>query len=240
MSERRLRVLLVDDEPLALERLQLLCATLEGIDLAGTAADGAAALRLIDSLNPDLVLLDISMPGLDGMEVARTLAPHSPAIIFVTAHEEFALPAFDIGAVDYLLKPVAPDRLARAVERARQRGPHQPQAATRYTEEFWVPHRGELVRIAAAAIDLIEAERDYMRLHVGTRSFLLHATIASLESRLDPDKFLRIHRSIILPRARIARLRHAGDGQWCAVLTGGAEHRIGRTYLDKVRAIAGR
>jgi two-component system response regulator AlgR len=242
MSAATLRTLIVDDEPLAVERMQILCARLADLHLVGTAGDGNTALRLITALAPDLILLDISMPGLDGMAVARAVAasPHRPAIVFVTAFDEFAVAAFDVAATDYLLKPVSAERLERAVARVRTQlatSPPGRPAASAFTTEFWVPHRAEIIRIAAADIDLIEAERDYMRLHVGARSYLLHATITELERRLDPEQFLRLHRSTIVPRSRIARLRHDGAGTWEAVTTGGRALRVGRTYLQRVREI---
>lgn len=246
---RAMRTLIVDDEPLAIERLQLICARDPAIEVIGTASDGAAALRLVEALSPDLLLLDIAMPELDGIGVARALARHAnpPAIIFVTAFDSFAVEAFDIAAVDYVLKPVAPDRLARAVARVGERraeaaAPAQAAAAedSPYAQEFWVPHRSELIRIAAEDIDRIDAERDYMRLHVGPRSFLLHQTIGSLEERLDPERFIRVHRSTIVRRERIARLRHDGSGVWFADLADDGEVRIGRTYLAQVKAMAGR
>lgn len=247
-----MRTLIVDDEPLAIERLQLICAREPAIEVVGTASDGAAALRLVDALTPDLLLLDIAMPELDGIGVARALARRQapPAIIFVTAFDGFAVEAFDIDAVDYVLKPVAPDRLARAVQRVAERratyasAPQAPAGplpdTQRYASEFWVPHRAELVRIAAEDIERIDAERDYMRLHVGGRSFLLHQTIASLEERLDPERFIRVHRSTIIRRDRIARLRHDGSGVWYADLVDDGDVRIGRTYLASVKAMAGR
>jgi two-component system response regulator AlgR len=249
-----MRTLIVDDEPLAIERLQLICAREPTIEVVGTASDGAAALRLTDALSPDLLLLDIAMPELDGIGVARALARResSPAIIFVTAFDSFAVEAFDIDAVDYVLKPVAPDRLARAVQRVAERRAQrardagaQPVLAAApaeqpYATEFWVPHRAELIRIAVEDIERIDAERDYMRLHVGGRSFLLHQTIASLEERLNPERFIRVHRSTIVRRDRIARLRHDGSGVWFADLAEGGDVRIGRTYLAAVKAMAGR
>lgn len=252
MSEPgRLRVLIVDDEPLAVERLQILCARVAGVDLAGTATDGAAALRLVEALKPDLLLLDIAMPGLDGMAVARTLEGETkrPAVIFVTAFDQFAVAAFDVAAVDYLLKPVAQDRLEKAIARVRglidkagSGGNPEPvpAAGTGWATEFWVPHRDEIIRISARQIDLIEAERDYMRLHVGPRSYLLHHTIGELERRLDPAEFVRLHRSTIARRERIAGFRHDGDGVWRAELKDGKFVRIGRSYLANARAMAGR
>lgn len=245
-----IRTLIVDDEPLAVERLQMLCAREPRIALAGTASDGEAALRLIEGLEPDLVMLDIAMPLLDGLGVARATSRMGicPAVIFVTAFEGFAVEAFDLAAVDYLLKPVAHDRLSRAIDRVEQalrnRDPAAPAtgsaAEPEWAEEFWVPHRSELIRIGAAQIDWIEAERDYMRLHVGKSSYLLHQTISSLENRLDPQHFVRLHRSYIVRRDHIARLRHDGSGVWSAHLADGTEIRIGRTYLANARAMAGR
>jgi two-component system response regulator AlgR len=245
MTEQKpLRTLLVDDEPLAIERLQILCARVAGLHLVGTASDGAAALRMVEALKPDLLLLDIAMPGLDGMAVAKALQdlPARPAVIFVTAFDQFAVAAFDVSAVDYLLKPVAQDRLERAVSRvhAQVASGAGPQAAESYTQELWVPHRSEMIRIAARDIDLIEAERDYMRLHVGPRSYLLHRTITELARRLDPGMFVRLHRSTIVQRDRIAGFKHDGMGVWTAQLRDGRELRIGRTYLADARAMAGR
>lgn len=236
-----LRTLIVDDEPLAVERLQILCARIAGLSLVGTATEGAAALRLIESLSPDLVLLDIMMPGVDGMALAHALAgrTHRPAIIFVTAFAQFALEAFDVAAVDYLLKPVEAARLARAIVRVRAqlKAGGEPAPLSQWTREFWVPHRAGIVRIAARDIDLIEAERDYMRLHVGPRSFLLHKTITELERQLDPAEFVRLHRSTLVPRGRIIGFRHNGSGAWEAQLQGGRWLRVGRTYLANARAM---
>jgi two-component system response regulator AlgR len=244
-----LRTLLVDDEPLAIERLQILCARVPGLHLVGTASDGEAALRLVEALKPDLLLLDIAMPGLDGMAVAKALERLNPkpAVIFATAFDQFAVAAFDVSAVDYLLKPVAQERLERAVGRVRAQIAAAPAPAANnaaapsgYTQEFWVPHRAEIVRIPTGDIDLIEAERDYMRLHVGPRSYLLHQTITALERRLDPTLFIRLHRSTIAQRDRIAGFKHDGMGAWTAQLKDGREVRIGRTYLAEARALAGR
>jgi two-component system response regulator AlgR len=145
-------------------------------------------------------------------------------VIFATAFDQFAVAAFDVSAVDYLLKPVSQDRLERAVGRVRAQIAAMPApavgdaapAASTYTQEFWVPHRAEIVRIPTRDIDLVEAERDYMRLHVGPRSYLLHQTITALERRLDPAMFIRLHRSTIAQRDRIAGFKHDGMGAWTA------------------------
>ncbi|MAF61328.1 MULTISPECIES: response regulator transcription factor [Pseudomonadota] len=244
-----LRTMIVDDEPLAVERLQLLCARLPRISLVGTASDGESALRLAEQLKPELVFLDINMPRLDGMGVARALGKtgQSPAIIFVTAYQAFAVEAFDLAAIDYLLKPVATDRLERAVARVLERRsavlanpPATPPAQGDWVREFWVPHRSELKRIDADLIERIDAERDYMRLHVGTRSYLMHETIKTLEERLDPSRFVRLHRSHIVRNDYITSLRHNGGGVWFACLADGSELRVGRTYLARVKEMAGR
>ena len=249
---RTLRTLIADDEPLAVERMQIICAGIPALAVVGTANDGAAALRLIDALTPDLVLLDMTMPELDGLGVARRLGgkDNAPAIVFVTAHDSFAVEAFDLDAVDYVLKPVTAERLERAIGRAlARRGAGAPREVSDWIAEFWVPHRSELLRIAADDVTRIDAERDYVRLHLadstsglqgGARSYLLLQTIAGLEARLDPAKFIRVHRSVILRRDRIVGLRHDGLGVWSVELAGEEPVRIGRTYLGKVKALAGR
>lgn len=250
-----MRTLIVDDEPLAVERMQILCSRIPALQVVGTASDGAAALRLIAALTPDLVLLDMTMPEVDGLGVARALAGQAqrPAVVFVTAHDDFAVEAFDCDAVDYVLKPVAQDRLERAVERAQARraaassdaAPVADQPASEWIEEFWVPHRSELIRVGASDLERIDAERDYVRLHVGHqngqgRSYMMLHTIAGLEARLDPERFIRLHRSTIVRRDRIAGLKHDGLGVWSAELADGSVQRIGRTYLAQVKAMAGR
>ena len=238
---RTLRTLIVDDEPLAIERLQILAGQQDGVALVGTASDGASALRMVDALAPDLLLCDIAMPDLDGLAVAAALdkLDNPPAVVFVTAFDRYAVAAFDVAAVDYLLKPVSPDRLARALARVREWSAtdRAPKQKSKWITEFWVQNRGEMLRIDADQVDLIEAERDYMRLHVGGRSWLIHQTIKSLEARMDPDQFMRIHRSKMIRRDGIVGLKHHGDGAWSVDLGEGGVHRIGRTYLHDVKAI---
>ncbi len=258
MAEPLLRTLIVDDEPLAIERLQVLCRQIGGLDVVGTAGDGLLALQQAEVLAPDLVLLDMTMPELDGLGVARRLAKRDnpPAIVFVTAHDSFAVEAFDLDAVDYVLKPVTPERLARAIQRAsaqrasahsasERRGAARVRPASPWIGEFWVPYRSELLRIAASDVDRIDAERDYVRLHVAqigaaNRSYLLLHTVSGLETRLDPAMFIRLHRSTILRRDRIIGLRHDGLGVWSAELSDGTAMQIGRTYLSRAKAMTGR
>ncbi|WP_108811252.1 response regulator [Sphingorhabdus sp. Alg231-15] len=249
----QLNTLIVDDEPLAIERLQLLCARQKHINLVGTASDGEAAIRLTEQLQPDLLLLDIAMPGMDGLEVAKNLSDLSnpPAIIFVTAFDKFAVEAFGVAAIDYVLKPVETDRLSLAISRVLERKTEQvPLANSKspWAEEFWVPYKSELRRIAASEINRVEAERDYMRLHVGGEadsdhggtSYLLHQTITGLEERLNPEHFIRLHRSHLVRRDWIGGLRHDGGGIWIACLKCGTEIRIGRTHLAEAKKLAGR
>ena len=244
--QTKLRTLIVDDEPLAVERMQVICARMDDLSVVGTASDGAQALRLIEALTPDLVLLDMTMPEVDGLSVARALAKEDerPAVVFVTAHDNYAVEAFDLDAVDYVLKPVKPERLERAIKRATARHGDTERGASRWLEELWIPHRSELIRIATSEVGRIDAERDYVRLYVGegddARTYLLLQTIAGLEKRLDPAKFIRIHRSTILRRDRITGLRHDGLGVWSVEIGDDQALRIGRTYLPKVKAMAGR
>jgi two-component system response regulator AlgR len=244
-----LKVLIADDEPLAAERLQLLLARCDGIDLVGSASDGESAVRMTDALKPDLLLLDIAMPGLDGIEVAKALASQapSPAVVFVTAFDQFAVAAFEVAAVDYLMKPVDPARLQRSLERARdyirfrRESPAKPPGKTsEWLDEFWASDLTGLVRIASRDIDRVSAERDYMRLHVGRRSWLIHHSMAALEEGLNPELFVRLHRSAIVRRDFIAGFTRNPSGRWIARLSDGTEQPVGRLYSDRVRSIAGR
>ena len=246
-DQKILRILIADDEPLATERLQLLLARVEGAQLVGTASDGDSAINLANALSPDVLLLDIAMPGLDGIGVARSLASldPSPAVVFVTAFDQFAVAAFEVEAVDYLMKPVDPARLHRALDRARahlasRSVERKPERESKWLEEFWASDLSGLVRIAAADIDRVSAERDYMRLHVGRRSWLIHHSMTALEEGLDPELFVRLHRSAIVRKDFIAGFSRNPSGRWIARLKDGEEQPVGRLYADRVRAIAGR
>ncbi|MFN0047402.1 MAG: LytR/AlgR family response regulator transcription factor [Sphingorhabdus sp.] len=245
---KRLRTMIVDDEPLAIERLEILCSEHPVIEIVGTANDGVAALRLAQQLTPDLVFLDIGMPKMDGINAARALGlmDKKPAIVLVTAYDNFAVEAFDLDVIDYVLKPVSGERLGRAISRATLENEPELVASkslepkSGFASEFWVSHRAELIRIAALDIERIEAERDYMRLYTAGRSYLLHQTISALEQRLDPDQFQRIHRSHIVRRDLITGLRHEGGGVWHALLGDELSMRIGRKYLADVKRLAGK
>jgi two-component system response regulator AlgR len=243
-----LRVLIADDEPLAAERLQVLLARARGATLVGTASDGESAISMAEALTPDVLLLDIAMPGLDGIDVARSLACQdpSPAVVFVTAFDQFAVAAFEVAAVDYLMKPVEPERLQRALDRAQDYIEHRrvpsakPGEPSKWIDEFWASDLSGLVRIAAKDIDRVSAERDYMRLHVGRRSWLIHHSMTALEEGLDPSLFVRLHRSAIVRKDFITGFTRNPSGRWIARLADGSEQPVGRLYSDRVRAIAGR
>jgi two-component system response regulator AlgR len=248
MAEKPLRVLIADDEPLAAERLQVLLARAKGATLVGTASDGESAVSMAEALSPDLLLLDIAMPGLDGIEVARSLASQNStsAVVFVTAFDQFAVAAFEIAAVDYLMKPVDPERLQRAIDRARDYIEHhrvprtEAAPSSEWIDEFWASDLSGLVRIAARDIDRVSAERDYMRLHVGRRSWLIHHSMTALEEGLDPSLFVRLHRSAIVRKDFITGFTRNPSGRWIARLADSSEQPVGRLYSDRVRAIAGR
>ncbi len=234
-----LRVLVVDDEPHAIRRLCHLCARLDGVHVTGTANDGSEGLRLLATLRPDVLLLDIAMPGIDGMAVARAVAASErpPAIVFVTAHDHFAVQAFDLAVADYLLKPVTQERLDRALQRIRPlpSASAAPAPASGPSQDLWVPSGGQLCRVPVTTIDLVEAERDYVRLHVGTRSFLMSGTLTSIESRLNPDQFVRAHRSWIIRRSQVSAMKRVPAGGWVALLKDGREIPIGRKFVTRFR-----
>jgi two-component system response regulator AlgR len=221
---------------------------MDGVTLAGTASEGAAALRLVEAVEPDLVLLDIAMPGMDGIDVARALGRGAspPVVIFVTAFDTFAVAAFDVEAVDYVMKPVSAERLERAVQRARERlakrdgDPGEHRGTSPHLQEFWVSEARGLVRLAADQVDRVSAERDYMRLHVGKRSWLINHTIAKLEAELDPERFVRLHRSAMVRRDFVTGLRRDESGRWWARLADESEQKVGRLYLHNAKGLAGR
>ena len=222
---------IVDDEPPARELLRLLCEQ-SGVAVVGEASDGVEALAILEIVAPDLLLLDIEMPRMNGMAVARQLMerPNAPAIVFTTAFAQYAVAAFNVSAVDYLLKPIDPDRFRRALERVPDLTAPAPGI-----EHLWVPHRSDLIRIEIATVDLFQAERDYVRLHIGDRSYLLRDTMERLASVLSSTLFERVHRSAIVRKAQVSGLSHEGGGVWNARMTDGRVVRVGRSYLDGVR-----
>ncbi|HEX8063321.1 MAG TPA: LytTR family DNA-binding domain-containing protein [Allosphingosinicella sp.] len=238
-----LRTLLVDDEPLALERLQVFFRDIAGAEVIGTARDGKEAAEAIERLKPDLALLDIQMPEQNGLRVAATLSPDDrPEIIFVTAFEQYAPDAFEVEAADYLLKPVRFDRLWQAVERAKRRK-HQRALAGRaeavpheqpHEDGLWVPTRAGAVFVPVEAIDWIEAQRDYVMLHTSTRSHILRISMRALEDKLDPGQLMRVHRSAFARPANVVEVQRLGRTINALVLRDGAIVQVGPNYSKAV------
>jgi DNA-binding LytR/AlgR family response regulator len=246
----RLKVLLVDDEPAALERLAALFDQIPDTELVGVARNGREAAQAIADLTPDLVMLDIQMPELSGLALASALpAEHRPEIVFVTAFEVYAADAFAVEAADYLLKPVRFDRLRQAVERARrrrtlQRAFEQHEAAAAPVREndldgIWVATRHGHVRVAVSEIDWIEAAKDYVLLHTATRSHIHRITMSALEQGLDPNKMIRVHRSAFVSPDRVEAVNRLGKGLIALVLRDGVAVPVGPTYVKAVQARLG-
>jgi DNA-binding LytR/AlgR family response regulator len=241
----RLRVVIADDEPLSLRRLEIGLSRLAEVEIVGRAADGESARAAIRQAAPDLVVLDIRMPGLSGIELAEEIGEDGPAVIFVTAYGRHALKAFELAAVDYVLKPLDFDRLAEAVERARRSlaarrpVPAAPEPETEpepYQQEIWVADRRGRTRVSVEAVEWFEAERDYVRIHAPERSYLIRRSITDLAERLDPRLFLRLHRSALVNTRRIAALKRRAGGGLTAVLVSGVEVPVGRTFQPLLRA----
>lgn len=221
-----MRLLIVDDEAPARARLRRLLAAIEGAEVVGEAADGEQALALAAQLQPDAMLLDVQMPELDGLAVAASLPDDGPAVIFVTAFDAFALQAFDARAVDYLLKPVAPERLERALQRVRRRtGPRVPQPAA----QLLVPTRQGLQVLRVAEIEWIAAADNYVTLHSHGREYLLRRTLASLLEDLG-DGFVRVHRSAAVALSQVAEVRPNDKGDAVLRLRSGAEVGCSRAH----------
>ncbi len=248
-------VLVVDDEPLARRRLTRLLARMDWVERIGEAGNVEQACQQAEEQRPDILLLDIQMPGGTGFEVLERLAEPAPAVVFVTAFDHHALRAFETNAIDYVTKPIEPGRFTTAMARARDAVNSSSQAdriaelqetvaslkqALNSTEkrsrDFWVKAQGEFLRLAPEHILWFAAERDYVRIHVRDADYLYQENLASLERRLDPDDFLRIHRSTIVRVAAIVRVKPAPFAALIAVLSDGTEVRVGRTYTATVRA----
>jgi two-component system, LytTR family, response regulator len=253
-----LRVVSVDDEPLVRERIRTLLAERDDVTLVAECGDGATAVRTIMEEEPDLVLLDVQMPELDGLEVVEALpADERPAIIFVTAYDEYAVRAFDVNAVDYLMKPLEPPRFHAALDRAvarrtdaraaADRGPAaQPELATVLREiralrgygERLVVRDGQRVSfVPIDDIDRIEAAGNYVRLHTGRTSLLMRESMKAVEARLDPDRFIRVHRSTIVNVNCIAHAEPHFHGEYVLTLRDGTRLTSSRSYSDRVRAL---
>jgi DNA-binding LytR/AlgR family response regulator len=243
-----LRTILVDDEPLALERLAVFFRDIDGAEVVGTARDGREAAEKIEELKPDLAILDIQMPEQNGLRVAATLPDgERPEVIFVTAFEQYAPDAFEVEAADYLLKPVRFDRLWQAVERAKRRKHLRTMAgraeaaeangaarAAHHDDGLWVPTRAGAVFVPVEAIDWIEAQRDYVMLHTATRSHILRISMRALEEKLDPSALIRVHRSAFARPAQVVEVQRLGKTINALVLRDGAVVQVGPNYSKGV------
>jgi two-component system LytT family response regulator len=228
-----MRLLIVDDEAPARARLRRLLAAIDGAEVVGEAADGEQALALVEQWQPDALLLDVQMPELDGLSVAASLPDDGPAVIFVTAFDAYALQAFDARALDYLLKPVEPERLARALQRVRPRAP--PRTPPRAPlpplplTQLLVPTRQGLQVLRVADIEWIAAADNYVTLHAPGREFLLRRTLAGLLADLG-DGFMRVHRSAAVALARVAEVKPNDKGDAVLRLASGAEVACSRAF----------
>lgn len=245
-----MRVLLVDDEALALDRLRTFFADIEGAEVVGQARDGDEALAEIQRLKPDLVFFDIQMPGRNGLRAAADIdVEPRPEIVFVTAHEHYAPDAFEVDAADYLLKPVRFERLRHAVERARRRRSLREAAArageleerlaamkppTAHDQGFWVPERSGRRWVPNDSIDWIEAARDYVLLHTNVRSHLLRITMSALEEKLAATRLLRVHRSAFVRPDKVAEVKRE-NRSLVLVLADGASVQVGPSYVRAVK-----
>jgi two-component system, LytTR family, response regulator len=249
-----MRVLIVDDEPLARRRLAQLLEARPDVEVAGEADGGAEALQLVEQLRPDVLLLDIEMPVVDGFAVLRALpARNAPAIIFVTAFQDHAVQAFELRATDFVVKPVAADRLAAAIEQARstldarRAGERLAYLQSRLVElesrvqpeaepSLWVKIGSDKRRLALAEIRWLEAERDFVRVHMAGQAHLVSAMLGEMEAALDKQDFLRVHRSAIVRKDKVRAVVRGRFSTPVLELDDGRQVPVGRKYRDAVRS----
>ena len=236
-----MRVLIVDDEYLARERMRELAEQEEGIEVVGEAATGPEAVHAIETLQPDLVLLDIALPAMDGFEVLSCVETTPlPLVVFTTAFDQHAIRAFEVQAVDYLLKPVERPRLSEALRRARTQLPRRPasdekmrhflEGAPRNGGRIVVRHGERILFLKPGEIDAVESVGNYVRLHRGADRLLLRQTLASIEERLAPHGFVRIQRSVLVNVERVAELRREARETYAVLLVTGAKYRLSPNY----------
>jgi two-component system, LytTR family, response regulator len=248
-----IRALVVDDEPLARRAVRRFLGKNAGVNVIGECGDGESAVRAIRQRKPDLVFLDIQMPEMDGFQVLSEVgANEMPVTIFVTAYDRYALRAFDANAIDYLLKPIGKERFERALTRAKQRidgklnqddvhriisSLERLAAAQTYPDRLAIPKNGRMSFVATKDIDWIEAEGNYVRLHVGNRDYEFRETLAALEEKLNPSEFLRIHRSTIVNIQRIKEIQAWFHGHHRVLLEDGTELRMSRYQREIARKL---
>jgi two-component system LytT family response regulator len=246
-----IRTLIVDDEPLARKGIRVWLKSEHDIDVIGEATDGEEAVESIQKLKPDLLFLDVRMPGLDGFEVLERVAgAHIPLTIFVTAYDSHAIRAFEVNAVDYLLKPISQARLREALQRVRHelllhdelevsqnrllRLLDVGATNTQFSRRFVVRDRDKFMIVVTDEIDWIESAANYVELHLGKKVFLLRETMRTLEARLDPNQFVRIHRSTIVNISRIKEITREWTGDFEVMLHDGTKLRMSRSYQDRL------
>ena len=246
----------MDDEPLARRFIRRMLEREEGAEVVGECGDGRAAVAAVRELSPDLVLLDVQMPEMDGFAALEELGPEGrPLVVFTTAYEQYAIRAFEAHALDYLLKPFDEARFARSLAHARERlrgrgdedGRRQVDALLEHVrrrpahlERLMVRAGARIVFLKVDAIDWVEADDKYVHLHAGPVSHMVRQTISSMEEQLDPERFLRIHRSAIVNVARIKELRPLFSGEYGVILEGGTELTLSRNYRDRLFRLLGR
>jgi len=258
-----IRTILVDDEKLAIQGLQLRLEKFEDVEIIDTCQNGREAIRAIKTQRPDLVFLDIQMPGFDGFSVVQGVMEIDPPLfVFVTAYQEHAIRAFEANAVNYLMKPVDENKLADTIERVRNRiaekksteeaeklmnvlsevapgaaeefAQGDDDAASRYEKLINIKDRGQIFRVEVHTIEHIEAAGDYMCIYTGYNSLILRETMKDLERRLDPRKFQRVHRSTIVNLDQVRQVKPHTNGECFLVLESGAEVKVSRSYRDVV------
>jgi two-component system LytT family response regulator len=245
-----IKTLVVDDEPLAREGIITLLQGARDFNVIGVCANGEEAIEAIEAKQPDVVFLDVQMPEIDGFQVLESLDPKRiPTVIFVTAYDQYALRAFDIHAVDYLLKPVDAERFTQALDRARKRleskrsngsDKHlkslleELKSKDRKLERLVVKTGGKIFFLRTEEIDWIEAAGDYVKIHINTTEHIIRERITELESKLDPSRFLRIHRSTIVNIDRIKEMQPMFYGDYVVILRNGTQLNLSRTYREKI------
>jgi two-component system LytT family response regulator len=244
-----MNVLIVDDEPLAREGMRLLLGEEPAVASVDEARHGAEAVARIRARRPDLLLLDVQMPEMDGFGVLRELgADAMPPVIFITAHDQYAIRAFEVNAIDYLLKPVTRERFQQALARVRERVSaqgldnrhvrallQQITARPKFLERVALRSAGRIAFVNVDEIQYVQAAENYVQLHLKNARHLLHVPIATLEASLDPEMFLRIHRSLIVNVRQVQELETGAHGEYVVVLKGGAKLSASRSYHDRIK-----
>lgn len=236
-----IRTVIADDEPLARDGLRTRIAGKEGLTLVGEAANGFEALKAIAALAPDLLFLDVQMPGLNGLEVLRRAPTRVPAVVLVTAHDRFAVQAFEAAVLDFLLKPINEARFDDVLGRVRrslnavlqERAPRGLPPAAPLTR-FAVKDRDRFILLKPQEVDWIHSAANYAELHSGSRSFLVRMTMSELDEKLDPVQFVRIHRSTIVNVDRVTEIRPVFHGEFHVVIQDGTKLRLSRRYRDRL------